>query len=334
MNGHGYVEFEGSYQCLTCNSQFSSHAALTRHQFRSADPCVSWWDTLQPPAFESVPFEGELASVPTGGTSIGHLPDHRDALGRLRIRGALVGYRAWSIGRVDGTHRLFPVIRNDDVPYPRGVTTAVCDEGWPLGPEHPAPAIDCTCGIHAAWDHAELSRFSSTTGRGSLSGEVKGWGVVIPGELGWRSQYAMVEGVLDPACEEAGCGEPSTTGLIRPVWTRQLTPGGMTYPPPHSKRFAAYRETGDFKGDHVSSTYIGWFCDAHGHTEFAEVDPRWWIRCNFPTAARRSCKREAQLRIEGIPYSWCPEHAPILLDTAAVMRDLRQYYDLPDAAVA
>lgn len=53
--------------------------------------------------------------------------------------------------------------------------------------EHQAPLESCWCGIHAAKD---LDTLRKVAGPGPIVGEVYLWGKVIPGELGYRAQYA------------------------------------------------------------------------------------------------------------------------------------------------
>jgi hypothetical protein len=52
---------------------------------------------------------------------------------------------------------------------------------------HQAPLESCCCGIHAAKDLETLRAFLSS---GPIVGEVYLWGKVIPGENGYRAQYA------------------------------------------------------------------------------------------------------------------------------------------------
>lgn len=56
---------------------------------------------------------------------------------------------------------------------------------------HTAPDPTCVCGIYAVASHTQVSDYS-TPGYEScpVVGKVNLWGFVIPGEHGWRAQYA------------------------------------------------------------------------------------------------------------------------------------------------
>lgn len=50
-------------------------------------------------------------------------------------------------------------------------------------PSHESPDVNCSCGLYAGKELADCPG-------GDVFGKVKMWGKVIPGERGWRAQYA------------------------------------------------------------------------------------------------------------------------------------------------
>jgi len=161
----------------------------------------------------------------------------------------IVGWRCWSL---NDQWRLESLIEGRDVPWRPGVRKeAECRfpamiRAWPqetaegrpqetpLDPElleprvlaehpelseHEAPLESCLCGIYAAKDLETLRRVLNG---GLIVGEVYLWGKVIPGELGYRAQYAypkslrlVTKGVPDHVLESlrAYCDD---VGLMTP----------------------------------------------------------------------------------------------------------------------
>jgi hypothetical protein len=110
------------------------------------------------------------------------------------------------------------------------------DEHHPEWDEHEAPLESCSCGIHAAKDLETLQRVS---GGGPVVGEVYLWGKVIPGENGYRAQYAYpkslylvsrndLDGELAPLsayCEDVGVMTPREAWG---PWGRRILLSGLS----------------------------------------------------------------------------------------------------------
>jgi hypothetical protein len=78
---------------------------------------------------------------------------------------------------------------------------AVCTE------EHDVPDKDCSCGLYAAATFNRLFEMGYTRTRGlfaapegevTIAGQVNLWGEIIPGQLGWRAQFAYPKKLLVP----------------------------------------------------------------------------------------------------------------------------------------
>jgi hypothetical protein len=95
--------------------------------------------------------------------------------------GTEIGWRGWQVAVRRNRAVLYSVIHK--VPWPAGkAIEAFCRKS------HAAPAGRCTCGLYAARSLEHLREIAYHT-HGVL-GEVHLWGTVIPGQLGWRAQYA------------------------------------------------------------------------------------------------------------------------------------------------
>jgi hypothetical protein len=73
--------------------------------------------------------------------------------------------------------------------------------------DHEPPEPSCSCGIYAALAFNRLfdmgytksdGLFGSRSGEVTIAGQIKMWGGLIPGRIGWRSQYAYPHKLLVP----------------------------------------------------------------------------------------------------------------------------------------
>lgn len=73
--------------------------------------------------------------------------------------------------------------------------------------DHEVPDEKCTCGLYAAATFNRLFEMGYTRERGlfsapegeiTVAGQVKLWGNIIPGQLGWRAQFAYPKKLLVP----------------------------------------------------------------------------------------------------------------------------------------
>lgn len=326
--GPFFLHLQQGYVCVLCCNTFDSYKRLARHQFEGANPCVK--ESMAPEEVRvpdsTAPFTREHAPVPASPPDPVAMGEHRDAAGRLRVAGTLIGHRRWAIGRAAGQFRLFPLFAKRDGrgPYIRGVTTAYCGaEEWESA--HRSPDPSCECGLYAFWDPQAVAMYSNP-GRPTILGSVQSWGKVLPGEKGFRAEYAMVDCLSFPTCAASDCAAPSAKLILRPQWIEWLTPGGRSYPRVNDRRHATYRDTADFTTANSSSTYLGWYCDEHAKAELSH--PAYDCICNFPTGNGHHCLRPSVLTMTDLPYSWCHEHAPLVFDTADVMGELCNFYEV------
>ena len=332
-----FVHGRSSYFCGLCAGTETMHPtyrSLRRHLFEGPEACLK--RRFEPEYFEDPdpPFDGERVPVPSAPPAPESLADHRDANGRLRVAGTVEGYRAWSVGRVAGEFRLFPFFakREGSAPYPRGVATACCDVEYWEGEPHRSPDASCSCGLYAFWTLDEGERYRASMRHASLLGRIEAWGKVLPGEKGFRSEFAMVSTLITPTCMAPRCTTVSTRFIARPRWTEWMTPGGRTYPRVNDRRYTTYRDTADFAASLGGTSYLGWYCDEHAKAELVPPD-RDWFRCNFPSPKNKHrCARPSTFILTGVPYSWCHEHAPLVFDTAEVMAGLSRSYDVDFSA--
>lgn len=91
----------------------------------------------------------------------------------------IIGWRGWRLG----VGRLWSTGVHPPALYEPGVALrAVCRRSA----GHAAPAEGCRCGIYAV---AEPGLIPAALGMVAI-GTVKLWGKVVPGEYGWRAEYA------------------------------------------------------------------------------------------------------------------------------------------------
>lgn len=109
----------------------------------------------------------------------------------------VVGWRAWRIGD-DGA--LLSLMNSQRWPAGRALrATCTSRGGHPRTgcscPQDPAPARTCRCGVYA------VMRLKDVPGRGpnEVIGRVALWGRVVPGDDGWRGEYAYPQAFyVDP----------------------------------------------------------------------------------------------------------------------------------------
>src|SRR5262245_13709414 len=114
----------------------------------------------------------------------------------------IVGWRVWRIARAEDGWQLQSVRYGGAWPVGQPLV-ARCQRAWSVLTlarrpwRHPAPALGCECGIHAAADPAALAPYTIDPPR-HLSrpwlpravGRVRLWGTVVAAPLGWRASHA------------------------------------------------------------------------------------------------------------------------------------------------
>jgi len=95
----------------------------------------------------------------------------------------IVAWRSWALtGRSDGSRLLLRPVAGRAHPWrPREIATATCKRG---GVFHEAPAVGCTCGLHASHTLDILRRTKCP----AVLGRVALWGRVVEHELGYRAR--------------------------------------------------------------------------------------------------------------------------------------------------
>jgi hypothetical protein len=116
----------------------------------------------------------------------------------------VIGYRSWDlIGlRLASRFCTLWVKKSDEmdrVLWDGGALDAECVAGTMQTVfqdyDHPVPHRNCSCGIYAYHDPAEMKKLSHTA---DVAGAVACWGKVIPHTNGFRAQHAQVVALLAP----------------------------------------------------------------------------------------------------------------------------------------
>ncbi len=96
----------------------------------------------------------------------------------------VIAWRAWALtGRPDGRKIRLRPVAGPRLPWPyREPARARCKKGH----LHAAPAIDCTCGLHATHG-TELLRRTKTP---AVLGRIALWGTIVEHEFGFRAEFA------------------------------------------------------------------------------------------------------------------------------------------------
>src|SRR3954470_7804952 len=108
-----------------------------------------------------------------------------------------IGYRVWIVK----DDELFSVAHTV-LWQPYMVFEATCSRNS----EHEVPEPKCSCGTYAAATFNRLFDMGYTKSHGlfaapnevTIAGQVKLWGGIIPGRLGWRAQFAYPHKLLVP----------------------------------------------------------------------------------------------------------------------------------------
>jgi hypothetical protein len=109
---------------------------------------------------------------------------------------AVIGWRAWTIAKIDGRFRLQSVVA-PTVWQPLEVLEAAClrpgirlFRRWSI--QHEAPWTGCECGIYATNSPSQVATYASETfdSERRVLGRVALWGIVAQCERGWRASQA------------------------------------------------------------------------------------------------------------------------------------------------
>jgi hypothetical protein len=108
-----------------------------------------------------------------------------------------VGYRVWEV-KSDG---LLYSVSHVTLWQPGMPFEAFCPK------QHDVPDVQCSCGCYAAATFNRLfdmgytrssGIFSVSGDRVTIAGQVSLWGDIIPGQYGWRAQFAYPKKLLVP----------------------------------------------------------------------------------------------------------------------------------------
>jgi hypothetical protein len=108
-----------------------------------------------------------------------------------------IGYRVWLVK----DKRLYSFAHSHIMWEPGKPFEAICLR------EHDVPSVGCSCGTYAAATFNRLFDMGYTRSNGvfavsedkiTIAGQVNLWGGIIPGQLGWRAQFAYPRKLLVP----------------------------------------------------------------------------------------------------------------------------------------
>lgn len=144
------------------------------------------------------------------------------------VAGVIEGWRTWTLKL--GEHRLRSITR----PLCRWpayrCVHATCEESgfgdgrrWlGGGSSHPAPTLNCTCGLYSIRQPDNLIGrdlcYGSVTEVIYVLGRVANWGTVIEHDDGWRAQYAYPLALYLPRCYMYLADSLAVTYGV-PVWS-------------------------------------------------------------------------------------------------------------------
>lgn len=98
----------------------------------------------------------------------------------------VVGYRVWRIGD-DGDLRSYVAVHPDGATvWTPGDVTARCERG------HEAPAIGCSCGLHAAYEPPDPCRDGGFGANQAVYGAIACWGEIDTTSTDFRAQHARI----------------------------------------------------------------------------------------------------------------------------------------------
>lgn len=132
------------------------------------------------------------------------------------VPGPVIAWRAWTLSGNDAALRLRPVGRYSHPWPPRRAVEAGCGH-WRF---HRAPAIGCTCGIHATREPELLRRARGP----AVVGTVALWGTIVEHALGYRGRfgYPVRLCLVCPIC----FSQRGSAGSRPPVVLAALRDGG------------------------------------------------------------------------------------------------------------
>lgn len=152
--------------------------------------------------------------------------------------GVIVACRAWR-WRLPGEAPLRAIAKGAGWPPLRRLE-ASCLEPRPWGamgrlrrppPTHPAPHVDCECGIWGLASPEALLREHAA--REYVYGVVALWGAVVVGQRGWRAQYAYPQALV-----RVEVPVPESRAVWLQARAATIEPAG---PPPLEELAAVYR---------------------------------------------------------------------------------------------
>lgn len=98
----------------------------------------------------------------------------------------VIGYRAWRRGDDGGLRSYVSVHPDGATLWAPGDVTARCRHG------HDAPAIGCSCGLHAAYEPPDPLRDGGFCNNHAVYGAIVCWGTIDTTSTDFRAQHARV----------------------------------------------------------------------------------------------------------------------------------------------
>jgi hypothetical protein len=98
----------------------------------------------------------------------------------------VVGYRAWRMGEDGQLRSLVSVHPDASTVWAPGEVTARCRH------EHDAPAVGCTCGLHASYEPPDPFRDGGFGHNRGVYGAIACWGDIDTTSTDFRAQHARI----------------------------------------------------------------------------------------------------------------------------------------------
>ncbi|HEX6843495.1 MAG TPA: hypothetical protein VF235_00120 [Actinomycetota bacterium] len=141
----------------------------------------------------------------------------------------VIGWRTWGLRQTLDGPELIPITGNRGAWPARRALVAGC-RPYPAHArqpgDHPAPRLDCSCGIYASDSLHSLVRSGPGIPPAPVIGTVALWGTVIEHARGYRARFAYPDRLrlLCGACFQlrAGIGVPTTVVELRPMAGRPM----------------------------------------------------------------------------------------------------------------
>jgi hypothetical protein len=241
--------------------------------------------------------------------------------------GPLRGFRHWAVRQERDGKIVMGAAGYGDIPWQGGVEQAKCRKDKV---HDRTPDLNCTCGIWGYWKYEDARKGGNNYN--GWPGIIEIWGRVIPGELGFRAEFAQPVAFLVPQCghvevsydekynvTRTACTDPATTKVVFPEWAEP-------FPAANVKAFQYARSTIAWQPQAGILTAKGARCDQH-RQDFAR-EPRHgkWCLGNGRVRYVNGTKTDKCYRRAGM-WGFCDEHRPFALSVERIVKQLADRYE-------